>query len=585
MDEQVILNYSKELTLSFLEEIGAEIEDSHGLYTITFPTKYESLFGGITKRITFDHSVADVHSCEWVVPGSNFLAIVLGEIKSQAPVTGGHLKKQTESPEDCLENITTKNCHIIFNGFADDVKIAIRFYFNISVKSIKSISMLRWVDIDLETMSTLDFPSDIKLDEQLGTIKYEKRDPKIDYAYSKATEYMEMEMAPLAMKYVSKTQDSLEQDINSLNQVHTKRLKEINEDVQYQKTKLKEFDRKILRARQASTQQKYIAEKKKQSGRIKLAEDKAIKQIERLTADKELQIQQIEKRHRPVIDFSLIAGTAYSYNISKCDITLKNQHAEKNIKAEFLEPSQEFTIICEVCDQVTEKNHLCVNSHVTCDLCIRSCMKCGREACIQCREELNACYICKQGLCSDCSDKCNFCNEITCEKHLMKCPHCSETACFFCHDNCQYCQEKFCTESIISCNACKNRTCSNDAAKCMVCNEGFCPNDRQICAICEGIHCRNDSEKCEFCEQRYSSNCMSGKKCQTCSNFTEAKREDQIVQKAILVNSDLKKYKKWEYSENSQFCIYKAKKMFGSKTVILDKKQNKIIVERKGGWR
>jgi len=119
----------------------------------------------------------------------------------------------------------------------------------------------------------------------------------------------------------------------------------------------------------------------------------------------------------------------------------------------------------------------------------------------------------------------------------------------------------------------------------MVCNEGFCPNDRQICAICEGIHCRNDSEKCEFCEQRYSSNCMSGKKCQTCSNFTEAKREDQIVQKAILVNSDLKKYKKWEYSENSQFCIYKAKKMFGSKTVILDKKQNKIIVERKGGWR
>ncbi len=584
MDEQIISKYSKDLTLNYLKKIGATIDDSHGLYTITFPTKYEILFGGITKRITFEHSVADVHSCEWVVPGSNFLAIVLGEIKKQAPVIGGHLKKQTESPEECLEKISTHNCHVIFNGFSEDVKIAIRFYFNISVKSIKSISMLRWVDIDLDTMAQLEFPSEIQLDTKLGTIKYEKRDPRIDYAYSKATEYMEMEMAPLAMKYVSKTQDSLSQDLNSLNQVHTKRLKEINEDVQYQKTKLKEFDRKILHARQVSTQKKYIDEKQKQSGRIKLAEDKAIKQIGRLTTDKETQIQQIEKRHRPVIDFSLIAGTVFSYSTSKCDITLKNKFTEKNIKAEFSELNQEFTIICEVCDQNIEKSHLCINAHVTCDLCIRSCVKCGKESCIQCKEELHACYICKQGLCSDCSLKCNFCNEVTCVKHLMECSHCSETACFFCHDICQYCQKSFCTQSMIACHACNNRTCSTDIEKCMICDNGFCPNDTQICAICDGIHCKADSQKCQFCEQIYSKNCMNGNLCETCTSLSEVKKEHPLVQQIITVNPDLGKYKKWELSENKQFCICKAKKMFGSKNIIFDKKQNKIVLE-KGGWR
>ncbi len=521
-----------------------------------------------------------------MVPGSNFLAIILGEIKKQAPVIGGHLKKQTESPEECLEKISTHNCHIIFNGFSEEMKIAIRFYFNVTVKSIKSISMLRWMDIDLETMTQMEFPLEIQLDSELGTIKYEKRDPRIDYAYSKATEYIEMEMAPLAMKYVSKTQDSLSQDLNSLNQVHTKRLKEINEDMQYQKTKLKEFDRKIINARQVSTQQKYIAEKQKQTSRIKLAEDKAIKQIEKLISDKELQIQQIEKRHRPVIDFSLIAGTAFSYSTSKCDITLKNKFTEKNIKAGFLEPAQEFTIICEVCDQHIEKSHLCVNSHVTCDLCIKSCVKCGKESCIQCKEEeLNACYICKQGLCSDCSSKCNFCNENTCEKHLIKCSHCSETACFFCYDNCQHCQKIFCTQSMIACHACDNRTCSADTEKCMICGNGFCPNDIQICAICDGIHCKEDSQKCQFCEQIYSKNCMDGNLCETCTSFSEVKKEHPLVQQIITINSDLEKYKKWELSENNQFCIYKAKKMLGNKNIIFDKKQNKIVIEKKGGWR
>ena len=286
-----------------------------------------------------------------------------------------------------------------------------------------------------------------------------------------------------------------------------------------------------------------------------------------------------------MIDFSLIAGTVYSYSISNCEILLKNQYTQKETKTQFLEPSQEFTIICEICSKNVEKSHLCVNSHVACDYCIKNCVKCKKDVCIQCTNELNSCYICKEGLCSDCSKKCEFCDEMTCQKHLMECSHCSETTCFFCSDSCEYCNKKSCVESIIACQTCKKRTCSNDSEKCFECKKEFCPNDRQICAICEQIHCTLDSKKCEFCEQKYSANCIKSKLCQSCSKLSEVSKENNLVQKAILANPELRKYKKWEVSENSRFCIFKAKKMLGSKIIIYDKDQSKIVLDKKGGWR
>lgn len=64
-----------ELSLDYLQKIGAEVEESHGLYSITIPKEFEPVFGTISKRVTFDHGIAETHSCELVVPGSNFLDI------------------------------------------------------------------------------------------------------------------------------------------------------------------------------------------------------------------------------------------------------------------------------------------------------------------------------------------------------------------------------------------------------------------------------------------------------------------------------------------------------------------------------
>jgi hypothetical protein len=585
MNAQEILQNSKTLTLNYLQKIGANIEELHGLYTIAIPTKYEGIFGGITKRITFDLEVASMHGCELVVPGSNFLAIILNEIKKQAPVVGGHLKKLAQSPENYMNKISTHNCHAIFENAHEELKIAVRLYFFVTVKSIKNASMLRWIDIDLETLNILEFPSEIDLDQTLGSIKYEKNDQRIDHCYVKATEILESDIESLAVKYVDLTKDNLERDLNSLDQLYTKRIKEINQDIDYQNSKLREFNRKITSARHTDTQRKYVKQKHQQEERIQKAKDRAVEQIGKLLSDKDIQVAQIEKRYRPVIDFSLIAGQVFSYSTSNCAILFKNNFAQKQLSAIFSDPSLSFSIKCEICDQNLETIHLCVNSHVGCDNCIRHCVKCSKDVCLRCTDSLKLCYICKEGLCSDCFTGCQFCSEITCEKHMIGCPHCMQRTCFFCSDKCEICSIRLCDGAFCACNSCKKRICQKDTRYCNVCKYNFCIADTGICAICNNIHCKNDTITCKLCEQIYDKNCISDQLCISCKNMQEVENSSPIIQEAIVAYSDLKKVKKCECASNSKYSMFKIKKLFGSKFIVYDRTKKQVIISKKGGWR
>ena len=200
---------------------------------------------GTQKKITFDPEVAVTHSCELAVPGSNFLATIINEIRRQAPVVGGHLKKQGDSPASFLKEIPAHNCTINLQETIEEIKIAVRFYFNITVKSIKRSSMLRWVDVDLDTLDVLEFPAKIELDSTLGKIRYKKNDKRLHDSFVKSIEVLEDEIRPLAMKYVDLTHDNLTRDTNSCLQLYKKRTSEVKQDVEHERRKLKEFDRKI----------------------------------------------------------------------------------------------------------------------------------------------------------------------------------------------------------------------------------------------------------------------------------------------------------------------------------------------------
>ena len=170
MNDEVIIQNSKDLTLKYLAQIGAVVNELDGLYSIEIPPKFEKTFNGIKKRITFDSKVADAHRCEYAVPGSNFLATILMLIKQQAPVVTGHLKKQPMD-DGFLDNDIVHNGTATITNTSEEKRTAIRFYFNVKIKSIKSTTTLQWIDIDIETLDELWFPNELEFDDKLYLIR------------------------------------------------------------------------------------------------------------------------------------------------------------------------------------------------------------------------------------------------------------------------------------------------------------------------------------------------------------------------------------------------------------------------------
>lgn len=391
-------------------------------------------------------------------------------------------------------------------------------------------------------------------------------------------------MQPLAQKYADLTAGNLASDTNSIKQAYERRVADINSDLKLQRSKISEINRKIARARTPQSRENHVQQKRKQKARIIKDEEEAARQIERLASDRDAQMEQTEKRYRPVVEFALIAAQVYSYSSSRCNLEFRNDASSRQVKANFVDPVGSFTITCDVCGNPLDVAHLCINSHLSCDRCSRHCVKCQKDVCASCEGELSPCYICREGLCSDCISECHFCAETTCWAHLSVCSHCSERTCYFCSDSCQVCHARVCEGSIRACGKCRRRLCREDSSQCAECNSQFCPSDISTCAICDKKHCQADTSRCEFCEQTYSRDCLDGKLCATCKTLQPLDKDSPEVRRVVQADSNLAKFKKWNGSANNRFSVFKTKKMLGSRIIVYDRLQDRIVVDRKAGW-
>ena len=583
MDDDTVLKYSKDLSLGYLERIKANVSESDGLYNVTIPEGYEQIFGGTKKRITFDYDVADTHSCELVVPGSNFLAIVLDEIKRWAPVTVSRIKRQTNGPASRLDSIPTHNCEAILVNSYDQTRTAVRFHFNVIVSSVKRTSVLRRVDIDLDTMRVLDFAEGLEEEPSEDAI-CEAGDPRIEQAYSRAAEHIRNEIMPMVLKYADLTKNDLDQEIGSVEQVHQRREGEIRDDLRLQKSKLREYDRKIANARTYKSRQNHLLNRKRHEERVEKTIGESAQTIRKLADDKAVQIGQIRKRYRPLADLALIAAQLYSYDSAKCGLKLKNDVASRQVEAVFIDPSASFVINCEVCGGTAHPVYLCTNSHAACESCSLTCANCEKTVCTNCSGGLRQCYICRRGACSDCAVQCGFCSELSCADHSFRCKHCDQNACFFCSDGCQVCSARFCDTSIHLCNGCQRRVCPADSGQCSGCGLVFCTDDLDTCAICNMMHCASHGEKCKTCEQTYDTRCVERLRCTTCKTMQQVAAENPAVRAVVLADPTLSKYKSWESSANTRFAVFVAKKRLGKRIIVYDKILERIVLSKRGGW-
>ncbi len=575
LDEKTILQYSKELTLNYLKGINAEVKEQDEIYYVTLPLKVAKLFGGETMRITFSPDVAATHSYELVIPGSNFLSVVLREAQKQAPVISGIIPKNEQDMIKVFEKIDSNNCKISLDEHIEGEKLGIRFYFHVNLKSIKSSSSIRWTDVELESLKTLQLP--FKLDFIEKSLDLEKNDKRFDNAYSKAIEEFETEIKPQVEKYVGLTEQNKRGEIVLLDAQEQKRLQEIKDDLNNERSKLKEYNRRISRAKTTDTMRRHAEAKSKFEKKLAKTEEQATKQIQRISNDKKRSLESIEEKYKPSLEFSLLASQIYSYSIEDCILTVSRGEIKKQIKGRYIHPSSNLVTNCERCQGINEMIHLCENSHVTCDNCIRNCLNCKKEFCLNCKSELNLCYICKDGLCNNCSKHCAFCSEVTCFSHAMNCEHCSKFLCYFCSEKCGICSNRLCHKGVERCHSCQNLTCEKDSEKCGICSEIFCVNHHEKCGICMKFHCKSDTKSCKICKCKYSSDCIKKEQCITCSNLKSTDRDNLQVKALIEKYPQYQKHKKWEIGMNTKYLIFKAKKLFGSKTIVTAKDSLQIV--------
>tara|TARA_B110000495_G_scaffold203301_1_gene226425 strand:- start:1577 stop:3148 length:1572 start_codon:yes stop_codon:yes gene_type:complete len=522
LSDQKQFQQIKSITLDYLEKIGATIEESDGLYEIEIPSKFESIFGSNKKRITFESEIANTHSCELVIFGSNFLATIIDQIKKQAPVVSGNLKKLDNFDNKILNKINVYDGKINLVNSIDDIKTIFRFYFNVDLKNIQNKSTLQWIDIDSETKKKVEFPKDLNLESVVNKISFDKK--SINACYDQAIKNLQEDIAPIIEQHTIPIIDDMNDDLESLKESYSKRIKEINDDIKNHKSKLHEWDNKINHAKKYSTRNNYQKQKTKAQKRIAEIEQESTILIDRIKHDKNIQQEQITKRYTTKVNSTLIASIVFSYSLTRCTLEIKNEVSESQTTGEYRGYSKEFVILCTTCNVPSKEIHLCVNGHVGCNLCSEQCITCNKDFCDKCNYQLNSCYICKEKNCNVCSSQCTYCSELSCLKHEIN------------------------------------------------------------CAICEKKYCSNHTQQCKTCEQVYSVDCIDKNKCNTCNVLTGIDSKDSKILDLISINSDFNKYKKWEYSTNSKFSIFRVKKMIGKKIIVLDNIQRKIIVNKKEGW-
>ena len=523
MDEKQLSQQTKDLTLGFLQKIGAKVVESDGLYSIDIPSKFEQTFGSIQKRIAFESEIASTHSCEFVIMGSNFLSIVLNEIKKQASVVGGSLKQNGQFHQNMLDSISVHNGDVQFVDSIKNSKTVIRFYFNVQLKNVKNNSVLEYIDIDSDNFNQVTFPKELELETNIDKINFENS-KIVNQCYDKAIIILQEKISDIVDRHSNSTNDDLKQDLESLEISHKKKLYEINQEISILKSKLREFDDKISRAKTYDTRTKYREQKIKHKERIIKEEQKVSIQINKLKNDKKTQTQQIKKRYTTTVNSTLVASQVFSYGVEQCTLEIKNQFSKNTTIGEYNEYSKEFIILCENCKINSAHVHLCVNGHVGCNVCTKQCTSCKKDVCQKCTDQLDSCVVCTEKTCNSCSSVCTSCNHTSCPKHLIE------------------------------------------------------------CSITDQVYCTNDSLKCSICEQTYSKDHVSDKQCETCKNLSSIDSDDSKVMQIISLNSELDKYKKWGYSTNSKFEIFLAKKTFSKKIIVYDKEEKKIIINKKHGW-
>ncbi len=585
-----ILEQSKNIVLSYLDSIGAKVEETEGLYKIEIPEEYTTIFGSRFKRITFSMDIAAENACELVAPGSNMLANIIEEWRKRAPAVTVRLSQHIDP--NIIDNfkINARNAELLVQSHEPYPRLALCFYYLVTMKRIKKRLELRTVIVDLNDLSVRGPRGDIVFNEStfIPDQAYSEIDSaQLERAYSKSVKELEDVVSEETHEFLSEGNIALQKDLESIRTHYELRRKEVHEDLQYIKARVKEFQQKMTSARTTRTLTQFSRKKAAEEKKLQEESISADSKLKMLDKEEEIEIEKIKKRYRPVIEYSLIATAVARYNDSICNAKLENEYTTTNLQLVYdsLVSGLE-TKNCEICRNPMDSLYLCCEAHISCQNCIERCTDCNKYYCKNCEQEkLTPCYICKSGLCSECKKLCELCSSVICKLHAQTCNECSKVGCFFCSNECEICKSGMCKNHFKYCQRCGIAACGSHNNECEFCSLSLCSNDQDKCAICGIISCSSHNSPCNNCNQLYCQRCIVNQICKSCTNLNDRELDAQYASVLNTHDNNLIKIRRWKISENTKFVILRSDAFMKHHLIVVDRTANKVIHHVKRGVR
>ncbi|MBT4136166.1 hypothetical protein HOD75_01710 [archaeon] len=419
------------LIKNFFLKLKCNVSGNEIIDITNVPEKFEKLYGkNAPYRFTFDENLED-NNTELITSSSHLLKIISEYLKNKANTTILQLDFNEEIKDELIKNIGLEDFKIV----KIDKKINFDYIFKLSFETT-----LQYLNENEKIINNIYIHDNEVIDnfkiEDYNTIQGNKKDlkikdlkPEIKIAKSVINELLKPRIATLSYKLG----DSLKQGIERINSHYEERVKETNQHLKTNNTKIETLKKDSIS--DPETIKRKIQRVEETIQRLKDKLDPA--EVEK---EKEFHLNDEKHKHTLSISSTLLNKTIIYYPIYQLRVFLKSPKQVRQISLQLNPLTKKISnLLCEACEKEIRTIELCSSNHLICKSCSKDCLNCGTHTCKKC--DKNKCTSCNRQICNNCKTQCNKCKNIFCQEHITKDYLTNKPICLNCSTTCQKCHK------------------------------------------------------------------------------------------------------------------------------------------------
>lgn len=378
----------KQFSLQFFKELGADVSEvGDHLEVSQVPPKFQKFYGkNEPYKIVFDKNLSSMG--ELVAPESYMLKMMKAYLDNSGDAVLTSLNYKLHVDSFVKDNLKMQNCTVVKATADTSHNFMFKFTFQTTYKYLnEEEKLINEVYVDEGSIVNPDL-------SKFTVSNTNKKDIEItelrDY-YSTAKDYIKESINKKTASIASVLDSSLSKEINRINLYHSQQIKEIDEQ--------------LARINSGSLKSKDPVELEKQKTQI--------------ASEKELFIQNEQKKHALRLNTKLITTTIIDYPIYSVEVFFKsNSGVTRLVVVKFDPLKNKIDLpICDLCKSSLTEVILCNGNHLVCRNCGARCEDCNEISCETCLRHI--CAVTKRRICKQCGRTCTKCKQFKNKRFMI----------------------------------------------------------------------------------------------------------------------------------------------------------------------